>query len=40
VAVAEEAKNILLGETITNTLAPHEQQDLEASLLKRCGLND
>ena len=39
VTVAEEAKKILLGETITNALSPTEQQDLETSLFKRCGLN-
>ena len=39
IPVAEEAKGILLGQTISDPISPKVQQELEVSILQKCGLN-
>ena len=38
IPVAEEAKAILRGQIIADPIPPQAQQELEASILKKCGL--
>jgi hypothetical protein len=39
IAVADEAKSVLLGETIQNRMSTNEMQDLENRILAQCGLS-
>lgn len=39
IEVADEAKSVLLGETIQNRMPANEMQDLENRILAQCGLS-
>jgi len=39
IPVAEEAKAILQGQTTSDPISPQAQEELEASILKKCGLH-